>query len=116
MATERPGAPTAVHSSSWSLWSAVAGVVVTLSLIDAGQTHLGRAIQGRGISLGDALLVGFSLWLPLGGLVWPTLWLVRRVRFDRNRWQALAIHVFAAACFACILLLSASILRVGVGL
>jgi hypothetical protein len=86
-----------------------------LSLIDSAQTYIGLVLQGRPISLERALLIGSSLWLPLGVLVWPTLWLARRVRFDQGRWRPLIIHLSAAACFAVTLLVSASVLRIGLG-
>lgn len=99
------------------LWPAITAAVILLCLMDALQTYVGVALQGRPISLRRALLIGFSLWLPLGGLVWPTLWLAARFRLDQqNRGRALAIHVLGGAAFAFTLLTSASLLRVAFGL
>jgi two-component system LytT family sensor kinase len=99
------------------LWPAIAGLVILLSLLDALQTYVGLALQGRPITLRRALLVGACLWLPLGGLVWPTLRLAVRFRFDtQDHWRSFAIHLVGGGVFACLLLLFASVLRVILGL
>ena len=115
----KPGQPPAeldAFASGRRLWIPVTGLVVMLSLVDSAQTYIGLVLQGRPASLERALLIGSSLWLPLGVLVWPTLWLARRVRFDQGTWRPIVIHLAAAAGFAVTLLVSASVLRIGLGL
>jgi two-component system, LytTR family, sensor kinase len=117
MADDKHAALTMVFGPRRRVWPVITAVVILLSLVDALQTYVGLALQGRPISLLRALAVGFCLWLPLGGLVWPTLWLAAHVRLNaQNRWRALVIHVIGGATFASLLLLSASILRISVGL
>jgi two-component system, LytTR family, sensor kinase len=117
MAVERHAALKVVLGHGKRLWFPIFGVVILLSLMDALQTYVANALQGRPTSLTRALLVGFCLWLPLGGLVRPALWMAVRFRFDtEQRWRSLAIHLPAGAIFACLLLLITSALRIALGL
>ena len=118
MADEKRAALTMVFGPRRRVWPVITAVVILLSLVDALQTYVGRALSGTPITLGRALAVGFCLWLPFGVLFWPTLWLAVRVRLnEKDRpWRALAIHIVGGATFACLLLVSTTILRIIVGL
>lgn len=99
-----------------SLWTLVAGVVGLLCLVDFGQTYIGMALGGRPVSIERALRDAAALWLPLGVLIWPTLWFIRRVPLERARWWPWGLHSIAAVAFAVVLHLSGPGLLVGLGL
>jgi signal transduction histidine kinase len=88
----------------WRLYAVVLGLATLLALIDAGPTYLGHSTAGYPITWIRTLEITLTLWLSLGLLALPVLWLAGSLRIDQTdqprRLRNGLLHTGAAVAFA----------------
>lgn len=81
------------------VWKTVLGIALMLGALEGVQIFISERAQGAALSLGQ-LASPVLTWLWLAALVWPVVWLVRRVPPGRSSaWWGIPAHITAAIAF-----------------